>query len=86
ITGLEDAEALEGVVVFHAGTRRGPDGFVTAGGRVVGVTASGEDVAQARDRAYAAAGRIQFSGCQFRTDIAERALRRLDPQRREPSG
>jgi len=84
ITGLEEADAEEGVVVFHAGTRKGPDGFVTAGGRVVGVTASGEDVAQARDRAYAAAGRIDFAGCQFRTDIAERALRRLDPARAEP--
>jgi phosphoribosylamine--glycine ligase len=77
ITGIEAAEAEEGVVVFHAGTRRVGDGFVTAGGRVVGVTASGADVAEARDRAYAAAAHIRFEGRQLRTDIAERALRRV---------
>lgn len=77
ITGLEAAEAEEGVVVFHAGTRRGPDGYETAGGRVLGVTASGADVAEARDRAYAAAELIEFEGRHMRTDIAERALRRL---------
>ena len=81
ITGIEAAEAEEGVVVFHAGTRRVADGFVTAGGRVVGVTASGVDVAEARDRAYAAAERIEFTGRQLRTDIAARAIDRAEKRR-----
>jgi phosphoribosylamine--glycine ligase len=75
ITGLAEAEAVEGVVVFHAGTRRAGDGFVTAGGRVLGVTARGDDLATARDRAYEAAARIRFDGCHYRRDIAARALR-----------
>ncbi|MDX1650623.1 MAG: phosphoribosylamine--glycine ligase, partial [Myxococcota bacterium] len=76
ITGLEEAAADPDVVVFHAGTRRGGDGFVTAGGRVLGVTARGDDVKSARDRAYAAAGRIRFEGRTLRRDIAARALSR----------
>jgi phosphoribosylamine--glycine ligase len=75
ISGIEEAEADADVVVFHAGTRRGESGgFVTAGGRVLGVTARGPDVATARERAYAAADRIQFEGKQQRRDIAARAL------------
>jgi phosphoribosylamine---glycine ligase len=75
IEGLEAAASDPDVVVFHAGTRRGPDGgFVTAGGRVLGVTARGDSVAQARERVYRAVARIQFDGCQFRRDIATRAL------------
>jgi len=71
IAGLDEAAADPDVVVFHAGTRRGPDGvFVTAGGRVLGVTARGESVAEARQRAYAAADRIHFEGCHLRRDIA----------------
>ena len=73
ISGLAAAEAHEGVVVFHAGTRRQGDGFVTNGGRVLGVTARGPDVARARARAYAAADEIQFEGLQRREDIAARA-------------
>jgi phosphoribosylamine--glycine ligase len=77
ISGIEEAEADPDVVVFHAGTRRGESGgFVTAGGRVLGVTARGADVATARERAYAAADRIQFEGKQHRRDIAARALLR----------
>jgi phosphoribosylamine--glycine ligase len=75
ITGLAEAEALPGVVVFHAGTRRAGNGFVTAGGRVLGVTARGDDLAAARDRAYEAVDRIRFEGAQHRRDIAARALR-----------
>ncbi|MBW2245055.1 MAG: phosphoribosylamine--glycine ligase, partial [Deltaproteobacteria bacterium] len=73
ITGLAAAEAHEGVAVFHAGTRREGDGFVTNGGRVLGVTARGPDVASARARAYAAADEIQFEGLMRREDIAARA-------------
>ena len=75
ITGIEEAEALPGVAVFHAGTRREGAGFVTAGGRVLGVTARGADLRSARDLAYRAAERIRFDGCHYRRDIAARALR-----------
>jgi phosphoribosylamine--glycine ligase len=75
IEGLADVEGDPDVVVFHAGTRRGADGeFVTAGGRVLGVTARGRDVAEATARAYAAADRIRFRGMQLRRDIAASEL------------
>ena len=81
ISGLEDlgADARSGdLVVFHAGTRRTAqgDGFETAGGRVLGITARGDSVAEACDRAYRAASKIAFEGRHFRRDIAARALRR----------
>ena len=61
--------------VKDAGTRRAPDGgFVTAGGRVLGVTARGPSVAEAQARCYAAARRIHFEGMHRREDIAARAL------------
>ena len=75
IEGLEAASAVEGVVVFHAGTRAGADGaVVTSGGRVLNVTGCGPTLAQARERAYAAAGRISWPGMQYRRDIAARAV------------
>jgi len=75
ITGLEAAAAGEGVVVFHAGTRRTETGaYVTNGGRVLGVTARGASVAEAQQRAYAAADHIHFEGRHLRRDIAARAL------------
>jgi phosphoribosylamine--glycine ligase len=71
ITGVEDAEALPGVAVLHAGTARDDEGrLVTAGGRVLSVTAVGPDVTTARARAYAAADRIAFDGLQRREDVA----------------
>jgi phosphoribosylamine--glycine ligase len=73
ITGLDDAAGLPGVQVFHAGTRSTPDGVVTAGGRVLAVSAVGSDFADARTLAYAAADTIGFDGKQMRTDIARRA-------------
>jgi phosphoribosylamine--glycine ligase len=72
IEGLAEAEKMEGVVVFHAGTRRVGEQVVTAGGRVLGVTAVGDDMAQARQRAYAAAERIRFAGVHYRRDIGVR--------------
>ncbi|MFO7676152.1 MAG: phosphoribosylamine--glycine ligase [bacterium] len=63
-------------VVFHAGTRRDGERLVTAGGRVLGVTGIGASLAEARDRAYAAADRIEFEGRQFRRDIGRRGLER----------
>jgi len=74
ITGLDAAGADPAVTVFHAGTRRIEGRVVTAGGRVLGVTALGRGVREARDAAYAAVSRIEFAGAQFRTDIAARGL------------
>jgi phosphoribosylamine--glycine ligase len=76
ITGLEDAAELDGVTVLHAGTRLDDEGrFVTAGGRVLGVTATGPTIAEARSRAYSGAERIEWSGMHYRTDIAADAAR-----------
>jgi phosphoribosylamine--glycine ligase len=70
IDGLAEAERLEGVRVFHAGTRRRADGTVeTAGGRVLTVAALGDGLEDARRRAYEAAERIRFEGMQYRRDI-----------------
>ena len=76
ITGLEEAAAVEGVEVTHAGTARTNGGVVTAGGRVLNVTGLGPTAAEARRRAYDAAELIDFSGKQMRTDIAARAVDR----------
>jgi phosphoribosylamine--glycine ligase len=74
ITGIEDAETIEGVSVFHAGTKLDEDGnVVTNGGRVLAVTALGDSMEQARDRAYAAIDKIHFEGMQLRRDIAKDA-------------
>jgi phosphoribosylamine--glycine ligase len=62
------------VVVFHAGTRMEKGQFVTAGGRVLGVTALGAGISQARERSYSAVGAIEFEGRHFRTDIAVKGL------------
>jgi phosphoribosylamine--glycine ligase len=73
ISGLADAERLPEVVVFHAGTRRTEDGrFLTAGGRVLGVTARGATLAQAVERAYQAVSLIRFDGMHYRRDIGRR--------------
>jgi phosphoribosylamine--glycine ligase len=70
IAGLEEAAAA-GADVYHAGTAPGPGGtIVTAGGRVLAVSARGDDVADARERAYAAAELVTFEGRQMRRDIA----------------
>lgn len=75
IEGLERASQSEGCVVFHAGTREVNGQFLTDGGRVLGVTATGPDLAQAASRAYAGLRHITFDGMHYRTDIAGRALR-----------
>ncbi len=78
ITGIEDAKAVPGVHVYHAGTKREADGtLVTAGGRVLAVTALGPTIREARERAYEAVGRISFEGAHHRTDIGLKALRAL---------
>jgi phosphoribosylamine--glycine ligase len=78
ITGVEDAEALDGVSVVHAGTERTSDGtLATAGGRVLGVTATGGDLQSALDRAYDGVDRIDFDGKTYRRDIGKKGLERL---------
>jgi phosphoribosylamine--glycine ligase len=75
IAGLDEAEKLPDVMVFHAGTDRDATGrVVTAGGRVLGVTAIGADLAAARDRAYEAVSRIRWDGEHHRSDIAADAI------------
>jgi phosphoribosylamine--glycine ligase len=69
ITGVEDAAEREGVSVFHSGTALHDGKLVTAGGRVLAISATGPDLATARSRAYAAAGDVQFEGRQLRSDI-----------------
>jgi phosphoribosylamine--glycine ligase len=76
IQGLAEAEAIEGVVVFHAGTGRSGDTFVTAGGRVLGVTARDATLGAAIDRAYRAVRCIRWTGVHYRTDIGRKALNR----------
>jgi phosphoribosylamine--glycine ligase len=76
IEGLKPATELANVTVFHAGTKRGANGRIeTDGGRVLGVTALGDNIAEAARRAYDAVGRIHFEGAHYRRDIAARALR-----------
>jgi phosphoribosylamine--glycine ligase len=85
IEGLDAAAAMDDVTVYHAGTAfaaatsgRGCFGrgdVVTAGGRVLAVSALGDGFAKARERAYQAVARIRFDGLQSRPDIAERAVR-----------
>ena len=75
ITGLDKAQACEGITVYHAGTKLAEDGTVlTAGGRVLDVTAVAPTFAQARENAYSACELIDFEGKQFRSDIGARAL------------
>ncbi len=77
IRGIDAAEESD-AVVFHAGTKKEGERLVTSGGRVLGVTASGEGLQQAIDNAYAAARRIHFEGVHFRADIGSKGLRRYD--------
>jgi phosphoribosylamine--glycine ligase len=76
MAGLADAEKIDGVKVFHAGTSKRDGEYYTAGGRVLGVTARGSDLESALARAYEAAGKISFEGAHFRKDIAARALKK----------
>ncbi len=75
IEGLEAAKKIEGVTVFHAGTSFSGSNIVTNGGRVLGVTALGDDIRSAKARAYEAIEKIHFNGMHYRKDIADRALK-----------
>ena len=70
ISGLAEAAKLDAIHVFHAGTKMANGETVTSGGRVLAVTALGETIEAARERAYEAVSRIHFEGCQYRRDIA----------------
>jgi phosphoribosylamine--glycine ligase len=76
IDGLQEAGAIEGVKVFHAGTSKRDGAYYTAGGRVLGLTARARDLNTAVERAYAACAKIHFDGAHYRKDIAARALKR----------
>ncbi len=77
ISGIEAAEA-KGATVFQAGTKMGPAGLETAGGRVLGVTAGADDLKTAIDRAYEAVREIRFDGMHYRTDIGRKGLERYN--------
>lgn len=75
ITGLDEVKKLDNVVVFHAGTAFSGNNLATKGGRVLGVTALGNDIKAAQERAYAAIEKIHFDGMHYRKDIADRAVK-----------
>lgn len=75
ITGLREAGQLEDVVVFHAGTKEENGEVFTNGGRVLGVTALGRTIGDAKAKAYNAVGKIKFDGAYYRRDIADKALK-----------
>jgi phosphoribosylamine--glycine ligase len=74
VSGLDEAAKLDGLQIFHAGTKQLNDEIVTAGGRVLAVTALGSTIAEARSRVYEAVGRIHFENCHYRRDIALTAV------------
>jgi len=76
IEGLNDVKKMDDVMVFHAGTTFKDNKIVTSGGRVLGVTALGKGIADAKAKAYEAIEKIHFKGMQFRKDIADRAIKR----------
>jgi phosphoribosylamine--glycine ligase len=77
ITGIEEADSIDGVKVFHAGTMLKGNSFVTSGGRVLGVTALGDDLLSTIKKAYQAVSLISFEGMHYRKDIGRKALKRL---------
>ena len=75
ISGLETAKGKEDVFIFHAGTAKNDSGsLIASGGRVLSVTALGETLKAAKDKAYEVIYEIRFAGAQFRKDIGRRAL------------
>jgi phosphoribosylamine--glycine ligase len=77
ISGLDEADAMDGVKVFQAGTALENGRVVTSGGRVLCVTALGDDLAAAKKRAYEAVDKVKFDHCYYRRDIADKGLKRL---------
>ena len=81
LDGLDEAERVDGVAIFHAGTALKDGRLVTAGGRVLTVVATAPDYGRAIDRAYDAVARISFEGMQYRRDIGAKALQALQAMR-----
>jgi phosphoribosylamine--glycine ligase len=79
IEGLDRASAVEGVAVLHAATRAIDGAIVTAGGRVLAITARGATLSEAAARAYHATSMISIRGAHYRRDIGWRALRKTQP-------
>lgn len=77
ITGLDEAQMVKDVIVFHAGTAEKNGKIVTTGGRVLGVTALGNDIAEAQKKAYNAVEKIKFEKAYYRKDIADKAIKKL---------
>jgi phosphoribosylamine--glycine ligase len=77
ICGVEEAESIDDVVVFHAGTATRDDELLTNGGRVLGVTALDQDIPSAIERAYRAVSKVDFDGKHYRTDIGKKAVERI---------
>ena len=75
ITGIEEAEALKDVIVFHAGTKKEGNKFYTNGGRVLGVTALSPTLPEAINKAYEAVEKIHFEGAYYRKDIGHKAFK-----------
>ena len=75
IRGLKEVDGKDGVKVFHAGTKKEGTRILTHGGRVLGVTALGKDLKEARDKAYTAVGKINWPGAYYRKDIGEKGLK-----------
>ncbi len=80
ITGLEEAEKDPDIVVFHSGTDIKDGKLITAGGRVLTVTATGETLREAKDRVYRAIEKIHFDGMHYRRDIGDKGIKRLENQ------
>ena len=74
ISGIDEAEKLDDIIVFHAGTATSNNQLVTNGGRVLGITAIADDLQTALDKAYAAVKLIKFDGMHYRTDIGKASL------------
>jgi len=75
IVGIEEAQQIEDVIVFHAGTKDVNGDIVTNGGRVLGVTALGDTIKDAKERAYRGVEKIKFDGAYYRRDIADKAIK-----------
>ena len=78
IQGLDAGGQCERAVVYHAGTKLVDGRYLTAGGRVLGITCTGEDLQKALDAAYSAVKKISFTDMHFRTDIGQKALEPLN--------
>ncbi|MDE5860973.1 MAG: phosphoribosylamine--glycine ligase, partial [Ruminococcus sp.] len=79
MNGFDDKGQIEGCFVYHAGTKLSENGkFLTNGGRVIGVTAKGDNLQQALDKAYNGVSEISFENAHYRKDIGQRALKALE--------